>query len=225
MEPLTPLQKQLCAVRESLPSGVALVAVSKFHPAECIREAYAVGQRIFGESRVQELQQKVPQLPADIEWHFIGHLQQNKVKYIAPYVALIHAVDSFSLLAEINKQAAKHDRVVRCLLQLHVAQEESKFGLSLEDCRALLAEGHWRELTHVQIVGLMCMATFTDDTDIVRREFGVAQSFFAEVKSSYFATDDQFAVCSWGMSDDYPLAIEAGSTMVRVGSKIFGARQ
>lgn len=221
---MTHLQQQLLAVKHELPEGVRLVAVSKFHPVEALMEAYEVGQRIFGESRVQELQQKQPVMPNDVEWHLIGHLQANKVKYIAPYITMIHSVDSRKLLQEIDRQGERNSRVIDCLLQLHVAQEETKFGFSFEECRAFLEEGDWKELSHIRICGLMCMATFTKDTQQIRQEFATAHRFFKEVKAQYFAKEDSFKECSWGMSDDYPIAITEGSTLVRVGSKIFGER-
>ena len=186
--------------------------------------AYAEGQRIFGESHEQELAKKVADLPKDIEWHFIGHLQTNKVKYIAPYISMIEAVDSLKLLKEINKQAAKHDRVVKVLLELHIAAEETKYGLTLDACRALLEEGEWRSMEHVQICGLMMMASNTDDTEQIAREFDTAVRFFDEVKAKYFADDDAFCERSWGMSHDYPIAIQHGATLVRVGTAIFGPR-
>ena len=207
-----------------LPAGVRLVAISKFHPNEYIEAAYAEGQRIFGESHEQELARKVEALPKDIEWHFIGHLQTNKVKYIAPYIAMVEAVDSLKLLREINKQAAKHNRVIKVLLELHIAAEETKYGLSLDDCRSLLEDGEWREMKNVQICGLMMMASNTDDTEQIAREFDTAARFFTEVKSRYFADDDAFCERSWGMSHDYRIAIAHGSTMVRVGTTIFGPR-
>lgn len=212
-------------VRSTLPPHVRLVAVSKFHPVERLQEAYDAGQRIFGESRAQELCAKQEVLPADIEWHFIGHLQPNKVKYIAPFVALIHAVDSAKLLREIEKQAAKAGRCVDCLLQLHVAAEETKFGFSPDECRALLSDGEWREMQHVRISGLMCMATNTDDEERIRQDFRTAARLFDEIKQAYFADAPSFAIRSWGMSDDYPLAIDEGSNMVRIGSRIFGVRE
>ena len=211
-------------VLDSLPEGVRLVAVSKYHPAESIAEAYAEGQRVFGESHVQELQAKHAALPADIEWHFIGHLQTNKVKYIVPYVAMIDAVDSMRLLREIDRQAAKCDRVVNVLLELHIAAEETKYGLTLEECRALLDAGEWRSLGHVRICGLMMMASFVDDMEQVRREMLTAADFFDEVKAKYFAHDDAFCERSWGMSHDYRVACECRSTMVRIGTTIFGER-
>ncbi len=212
-------------VRATVKQGVELVAVSKFHPAALIKEAYDQGQRIFGESRVQELQAKHEALPADIQWHFIGHLQPNKVKYIAPYISLIHAVDSYKLLAEINKQAAKHDRVIPCLLELHIAQEESKYGFTPEACTALLEDGAWRALKNVQIAGLMCMASNTPDMVQVRSEFHQARVYFAELKQRFFADDPHFCERSWGMSHDYDVAMDEGATLVRVGTAIFGERE
>ena len=211
-------------VLENLPEGVRLVAISKFHPNDYIEAAYEEGQRIFGESQEQELAKKVETLPKDIEWHFIGHLQTNKVKYIAPYIAMIEAVDSLKLLKEINKQAAKHDRVVKVLLELHIAEEETKYGFSLDACRELLASGTWRELEHVQICGLMMMASHIDDELQIAQEFDKASLFFDEVKAQYFADDDAFCERSWGMSHDYKIAVKHGSTMVRVGTTIFGPR-
>lgn len=212
-------------VRATVKQGVELVAVSKFHPAALIKEAYDQGQRIFGESRVQELQAKHEALPADIQWHFIGHLQPNKVKYIAPYISLIHAVDSYKLLAEINKQAAKHDRVISCLLELHIAQEDSKYGFTPEACTALLEDGAWRALKNVQIAGLMCMASNTPDMVQVRSEFHQARVYFDELKQRFFADDPHFCERSWGMSHDYGVAMDEGATLVRVGTAIFGERE
>ena len=218
------VRRNLRQVLDSLPEGVRLVAVSKYHPAESIAEAYDEGQRVFGESHVQELQAKHAALPADIEWHCIGHLQTNKVKYIVPYVAMIDAVDSMRLLREIDRQAAKCDRVVNVLLELHIAAEETKYGLTLEECRALLDAGEWRSLGHVRICGLMMMASFVDDMEQVRREMLTAADFFDEVKAKYFAHDDAFCERSWGMSHDYRVACECRSTMVRIGTTIFGER-
>lgn len=208
----------------NLPDGVRLVAISKFHPNEYIEAAYEEGQRIFGESHEQELAKKVESLPKDIEWHFIGHLQTNKVKYIAPYIAMVEAADSLKLLKEINKQAAKHDRVVKVLLELHIAEEETKYGLTLDACRQLLEEGEWREMKNVQICGLMMMASHIDDESQIAAEFDTAAKFFDEVKEKYFADDDAFCERSWGMSHDYQIAVKHGSTMVRVGTTIFGPR-
>ena len=211
-------------INSDLPQGTRLVAVSKYHPKEAIQEAYDAGQRIFGESHVQELQDKHANLPQDIEWHFIGHLQTNKVKYLAPYVSLIHAVDSLRLMQEIEKQAAKCQRTIRILLQLHVAREETKFGMTCEECDALLAEGLWREMKHIRIAGIMCMASNVDDEEQIAREFGTAHQFFLHARDCYFSDCPAFCECSMGMSDDYPIAIQHGSTLVRVGSKIFGNR-
>ena len=218
------IQANLKEVLTSLPAQVKLVAVSKFHHNESIEQAYRAGQRIFGESKVQELTGKYETLPKDIEWHFIGHLQTNKVKYIAPYIAMIHAVDSYKLLAEIDKQAAKNGRVIPCLLEIHIAQEESKYGFTFQECREMLEAGEWKNLTHICIAGLMGMATFTEDETEIKREFDSLKQFFNEIKQNYFADRDTFREISMGMSHDYPLAIEAGSTLVRVGSKIFGER-
>lgn len=214
----------IASIKQSLPEGTRLVAVSKYHPAEMIAEAYEAGQRVFGESHVQELQQKHELLPQDIEWHFIGHLQTNKVKYIAPYVSLIHAVDTMKLLQEIEKQAAKCERTIKVLLQLHVAQEETKYGLTLDECEALLKEGEWKSLEHIEIAGIMCMASNVDDEEQIAGEFATAHKFFLHAKETYFANQPSFCECSMGMSDDYHIAIHEGSTLVRVGSKIFGQR-
>ena len=216
--------KNLQQVVGNLPEGVSLVAISKYHPKEYLEAAYAVGQRIFGESHEQELSKKVAELPNDIEWHFIGHLQTNKVKYIAPYISMIDAVDSFKLLKEINKQAAKHDRVINVLLELHIAKEETKYGFTPDACREMLKEGQWRELNHVHISGLMMMASNVDDESQIRMEMMEAANFFDEVKRDYFADDDRFCERSWGMSHDYQIAVECRSTMVRVGTAIFGPR-
>ena len=219
-----PVKENLLKVKQTLHEGIELVAVSKFHPKEYIEEAYAAGQRIFGESREQELKQKHQELPQDIEWHFIGHLQTNKVKYIVPYVSMIEAVDSIRLLREIEKQAAKVERVVDVLLELHIADEETKSGMSLDECRELLAEGEWKTMSHIRIRGIMMMASNVDDDEKIRQEFITAADFFDEVKAKYFADDEAFCERSWGMSDDYPIALETGSTMIRVGPKIFGPR-
>lgn len=216
--------KNLRAVLANLPAGVRLVAISKFHPNEYIEAAYAAGQRIFGESHEQELAQKVKTLPKDIEWHFIGHLQTNKVKYIAPYISMIEAVDSMKLLREINKQALKNNRVIPVLLELHIAEEETKYGLTLDACRELLEAGEWRDLKGVSIHGLMMMASNVDDEGQIRKEMLTAARFFEEVKEKYFADCPEFKERSWGMSHDYKIAVECRSTMVRVGTSIFGPR-
>ena len=208
----------------TLPDGVKLVAISKFHPNEYIEAAYQEGQRLFGESQVQELSHKVDTLPKDIEWHFIGHLQTNKVKYIAPYISMIEAVDSLKLLKEIDKQAAKHNRIINVLLELHIAEEESKYGFSPDACRELLANGAWKELKNVHISGLMMMASNVDDREQIKREMTLAADLFDELKEKYFADDSAFKERSWGMSHDYDIAVECRSTMVRVGTTIFGPR-
>jgi hypothetical protein len=189
-----------------------------------IEDAYAGGHRAFGENHVQELQQKHEVLPKDIEWHFIGHLQTNKVKYIAGYVHLIHSVDTHKLLVEINKQAEKHNRIIDCLLQLHVAQEETKFGFSPQELLDYIEQGEWHQLKNVRICGLMCMASNVDDESQIAREFEQAQNIFNKLKSDYFSAEDSFSIRSWGMSEDYPIAINYGSNMVRIGSMIFGPR-
>jgi len=218
------VKSNLHEVLSRLPDGVRLVAISKYHPAEYIMTAYEEGQRVFGESHEQEIREKHTSLPKDIEWHFIGHLQTNKVKYIVPYISMIEAVDSLKLLREIQKQAAKAGRVVKVLLELHIAEEATKYGLTLDDCRQLLAEGEWRKMANVQICGLMMMASNTDDEQQIASEFQLAADFFDEVKAQYFPDDEHFCERSWGMSDDYTIAVRHGSTMVRIGTFIFGPR-
>jgi pyridoxal phosphate enzyme (YggS family) len=215
------IRENLRSVTDSLPPGVRLVAVSKYHTEEDILEAYNAGQRIFGESREQELSRKRQSLPEDIEWHFIGHLQTNKVRFIAPYISMIQAVASLRLLREINKQALACGRVIDVLLELHLAQEDTKYGLTPDSCRQLLDGGEWRQMTGVRIRGLMMMASNTDDTDQIRNEMTQAANLFDELKSEYFADVDYFNERSWGMSHDYPIAVECRATMVRVGSRIF----
>ncbi len=211
-------------ITESLPAGVRLVAVSKFNPNESIVEAYNAGQRLFGESHAQELVPKAESLPKDIMWHFIGHLQTNKVKYIVPYVSCIESVDSFHLLKEIDKQAAKCGRVIDCLLQFHVAQEETKFGFSLEDCRQMLTSGEYKELKNINITGVMGMASISEDTTQIEREFTQVKEIFNALKSEFFADKPSFCEISMGMTHDYPIAIKCGATLIRVGSGIFGER-
>lgn len=211
-------------IRETLPEWVTLVAVSKYHSVEQIAEVYAAGCRDFGESRVQELKLKQAALPQDIRWHFIGHLQTNKVKYIVPYVAMIEAVDSIRLLREIERQASRCNRVVDVLLELHIAEEETKYGFSPEACRQLLAEGEWRDMPHVRICGLMMMASYVEDEEQIRREMMIASDLFDELKTNYFAHSPWFCERSWGMSHDYPIACQCHSTLVRVGTTIFGER-
>ena len=213
--------KNLHEVLDTLPDGVKLVAISKFHPKEYIEAAYREGQRIFGESHEQELAGKVQSLPKDIEWHFIGHLQTNKVKYIAPYISMIEAVDTVKLLKE---QAAKYNRVINVLLELHIAEEESKYGFTPDACREFLKSGEWRELKNVHISGLMMMASNVEDKDQIRKEMTFASNLFDELKATYFSDDPEFKERSWGMSHDYPIAVECHSTMVRVGTAIFGPR-
>jgi pyridoxal phosphate enzyme, yggS family len=216
--------KNLHEVLRNLPDGVKLVAISKFHPNEYLEAAYREGQRIFGESQVQELSGKVETLPKDIEWHFIGHLQTNKVKYIAPYISMIEAVDSLKLLKEINKQAAKYNRVINVLLELHIAKEETKYGFSPDACREFFENGEWWELKNVHISGLMMMASNVDDRSRIKQEMTLAANLFDELKAKYFANDPEFKERSWGMSHDYDIAVDCRSTMVRVGTTIFGPR-
>ena len=211
-------------VLADLPEGVRLVAISKYHPNEYIEAAYQEGQRIFGESHEQELRLKVESLPKDIRWHFIGHLQTNKVKYIAPYITMIEAVDSLKLLKEIDKQAAKCGRVIDVLLELHIAEEETKYGLTPVACIQLLEDGEWRALQHVRICGLMMMASNVGDEQQIRSEFRVAKQLFDECKERFFSDEPSFCERSWGMSHDYKIAVEEGSTMVRIGTTIFGPR-
>ena len=218
------IQENLEKIRATLPEGVTLVAVSKTKPISDVQEAYDAGQRVFGENHALEMRDKHEALPKDIQWHFIGHLQTNKIKYIVSYVTLIHSIDSANLLEAVNKEAAKHDRVVDCLLQFHIAQEETKFGLDLDEARQLLDSEAFKQMNNVRICGVMGMATFTDDMEQVRQEFQHLKQIFDVLKKTYFADQPQFKEISMGMSDDYPVAVEEGATMVRVGSKIFGAR-
>jgi len=218
------VQQNLTELKQELPAGCKLIAVSKNQPAEKIMEAYNSGHRIFGENRVQELTGKYELLPKDIEWHLIGHLQSNKVKYIVPFVSMIHSIDSPRLLEEINKQAKKANRVVACLLQVHIAEEDTKFGFSPEEVTDLINAPVWQALTHVKIQGLMGMATFTDDQQQVRREFRSLRSIFDNLRSRQLPAQVTMQELSMGMSGDYKLAIEEGSTMVRVGTAIFGER-
>ena len=218
------IQENLNIVRATVPSNVTLIAVSKTKPIPDLQEAYDAGQRVFGENKALEMRDKYQELPKDIHWHFIGHLQTNKIKYIAPFVTLIHSIDSASLLEAVNKEAAKKERVIDCLLQFHIAQEETKFGLDLEEAKSLLESESYKNLKNIRICGVMGMATFTDDTNQVRNEFKSLKNIFDFLKENYFKDDAAFKEISMGMSDDYPIAIEEGATMVRVGSKIFGAR-
>ena len=216
---------EIKSITSQLPSGVKLVAVSKFHPVERLMQAYDAGQRIFGESRVQELEKKVQEMPKDVQWHFIGHLQTNKVRQLVPFVSLIHSVDSVKLLQSINKEAARIGRVVNVLLQLHVAQESAKFGFTVDELEALAGDGTFLALPNVKICGVMAMATNTDDEAEIRKEFAEAKEMFAYLKNGCFKNNECFSELSMGMSDDYHLAIEQGSTMVRIGTTIFGKRE
>lgn len=218
------IKENLEEIKATLPEQVTLVAVSKTKPVSDLQEAYNAGQRIFGENHALEMRDKHEVLPNDIQWHFIGHLQTNKIKYIIPFVTLIHSIDSANLLEAVNKEARKHDRIVDCLLQFHIATEETKFGLDLDEARQLLNSDAFREMHNIRICGVMGMATFTDDTEQVHNEFRNLKSIFDTLKHDYFAEQPQFKEISMGMSDDYPIAIEEGATLVRVGSKIFGAR-
>lgn len=214
----------LLAIKKNLPERVTLVAVSKTKPNADILEAYEAGQRIFGENRAQELKQKAEVLPKDIEWHFIGHPQSKQVKYFAPFVSLIHGVDSLKLLSVIDKEGQKNQRVIKCLLEFHIAEESSKFGLSQSEAEEILANPEFHLLKHVQICGVMGMATYTDDEAQIKREFKTLRSIFDALKNKYFADKPYFETVSMGMSGDYQLAIEEGSTLVRIGSSIFGVR-
>ncbi|MFM6935963.1 MAG: YggS family pyridoxal phosphate-dependent enzyme [Flavobacteriales bacterium] len=218
------ITQQIQELRASLPSHVTLIAVSKTKPVSALVEAYDAGQRAFGENKVQELVDKADVLPKDIQWHLIGHLQTNKVKFIASFVHLIHAVDSLKLLLEIEKQAAKNERVIDVLLQFHIAQEETKFGLSLEEAQELLESDAFQSCQHIRVVGVMGMASFVVDPQQIHSEFQSLKQLFDQLKSSYFNTQSSFKEISMGMSGDYPIAIEEGSTMIRVGSSIFGGR-
>ena len=216
------IKERLHRILSTIPEGVKLVAVSKFHPAERLQEAYDAGQRIFGESRPQEMTAKYELLPKDIEWHMIGHLQTNKVKYIAPFVSMISSVDSERLIEEIEKQAARNNRTIDILLEVHVAQEDTKSGWSIEELRAYLASGILNNMTHVRVRGVMTIASNTDDESIVRNDFATIRSIFEELKPQFGETFDTLSI---GMSDDHPIALEYGSTMVRIGTAIFGQRE
>lgn len=218
------IPEQLEKIKNELPQHVKLIAVSKTHPVSVIMEAYNAGHKIFGENRVQELISKYDEMPKDIDWHLIGHLQTNKVKYIAPFVSLIHSVDSLKLLSVIDKEAQKCNRVIDCLLQVYIASEETKFGLSADELHELLQNPEFKQLQNVRVCGLMGMATFTDNMEQVRMEFRFLKKLFNEVKQTYFQNQSWFKELSMGMSSDYRIAIEEGSTMVRIGSNIFGHR-
>ncbi len=218
------IKEQLQKINEEIPSNVLLIAVSKTKPNEDLLEAYDAGQRHFGENKVQELCEKWNSLPKDIHWHIIGHLQTNKVKYIAEFIHLIHAVDSLKLLQEIDKQAKKHERIIPCLLQFHIAKEESKFGLSISEAEALLQTSVYATLTNIRIAGVMGMASFVDDEKQITNEFNELAQIYTTLKNNYFKDVASFREISMGMSGDYPIAIKCGSTMIRVGSTIFGGR-
>jgi pyridoxal phosphate enzyme (YggS family) len=218
------IKNNLNNLRQTLPAGCRLIAVSKTQPVEAIEEAYAAGQRVFGENKAQEMVPKYETLPKDIEWHMIGHLQSNKVKYIAPFVHLIHSVDSFKLLEEINKQGVRCKRKISCLLQVHIATEETKFGFSADELKELIHSAKLSALESVQIIGLMGMASFTDDKQLIRKEFQQLRVIFESLKAAPLPGNVQMTELSMGMSGDYPIAIEEGSTMIRVGTAIFGQR-
>ena len=211
-------------VKANLPAHVQLIAVSKTKPANLLMEAYAHGQRAFGENKVQELVGKFEELPKDIEWHFIGHLQTNKVKYIAPFVGLIHSIDSFKLLEEVNKQALKNNRIIPCLLQFYIATEESKFGFNQNEAEEMLNSEKFKALKNIDIVGIMGMASFSNDLELVSSEFKTLKQIFTHLKTNYFSANAHFKEISMGMSGDYTIAIEEGSTLVRIGTAIFGDR-
>ena len=218
------VKDNLLAVKQTLKNNVKLVAVSKYQPIELLEEAYEAGQRVFGESHALEVRDKAEAMPKDIEWHFIGHLQTNKVKYIAPFISCIESVDSLKLMQEINKQALKNDRVIDCLLQFHVAQEETKSGFTLEECEQVLSSDEFASLKNIRIIGVMGMATYTEDEKQIRKEFKTLVANFAYLKMAYFSANQDFKEISMGMTDDYKIAMSEGSTIVRIGSAIFGSR-
>lgn len=217
-------KENLSLILDNIPSHVKVVAVSKTKPLENIKSVYDSGYKIFGENKVQELSNKYPELPKDIEWHFIGHLQRNKVKFIAPFVHMLHGIDSLRLLKEVNKQAMKAGRIINCLLQFHIATEESKFGLDMDEAKEILDSVEYRQMENIRLCGVMGMATYTEDEKIIRKEFQSLKSVFNQLHSEYFSVDESFKEISMGMSGDYQIAIEEGSTMVRIGSAIFGSR-
>ena len=217
--------ENLDKIKKEIPESLKLVAVSKTKPDEMIMDAYRAGHRRFGENKVQELTARQPNLPQDIQWHFIGHLQTNKVKYLAPFVRMIESVDRLKVLKEINKQAAKVERVIPCLLQFHIAEEQTKFGLDMAEAKQILESEAYANMKNIRLEGVMGMATFTEDTGRIRREFKLLRNIFKELKVTYFSEDDAFREISMGMSGDYKIAIEEGSTMVRIGSLIFGERE
>jgi len=218
------IEKNIAEIKQTLPEGVKLVAVSKKKSPEIIMQAYNAGHKIFGENKAQELIQKQEELPNDIEWHFIGHLQTNKAKYLTPFVSMIHGIDSLKILKTVNKEAQKSNRIIPCLLQFHIAEESTKFGLSEEEAHEILDSSEYKTLRNISIVGVMGMATFTDDEEQVRNEFRFLKKIFDKLKKEYFPRKKGFKEISMGMSDDYAIAVEEGSTIVRIGSNIFGSR-
>ena len=221
---MSAIANEITKIKSSLPATTRLIAVSKTKPVEDLQQAYDAGQRVFGENKALEMRDKHEVLPNDIQWHFIGHLQTNKIKYIISYVSLIHSIDSCNLLNEVNIAAAKKDRLVDCLLQFHIAAEDTKYGLSFDEAQDLLNSPEYKAMNNIRIVGVMGMATFTNNQDQIRQEFRNLKSIFDRLKEQYFADSDSFKEISMGMSDDYPIAIEEGSTLIRVGSAIFGKR-
>lgn len=218
------IERNITEIIKSLPERVKLVAVSKTKPPGIIEKAYHAGHKIFGENKVQEMLQKYEKLPKDIEWHFIGHLQSNKIKYMASFVSMIHGIDSLKILKAVNKEAEKNNRIIKCLLQFHIARESTKFGLSQVEASNIMESGVIKEMKNIRIVGVMGMATFTDDTSVVRNEFRSLKAIFDNFKKKYFSEDSAFKEISMGMSDDYIIAVKEGSTIVRIGSSIFGSR-
>lgn len=218
------IAERIIRIKKSIPSNVCLVAVSKTKSYNEIMEAYETGHRVFGENKVQELTKKHEELPKDIQWHFIGHLQSNKVKYIAPFISLLHGVDSLKLLKTINKEAKKNHRTIPCLLQFHIARESTKFGFSLDEFEEMMHSSPLGELKNINLCGVMGMATYTDDENQIAQEFDTLANIFQHLKKTYFKEEDNFKEISMGMSGDYPLAIKKGSSIIRVGSSIFGAR-
>lgn len=216
------IEENIKRIKSQLPDGVTLIAVSKYHPVEAIEAAYTIGQRDFGESKAQDLRIKHKELPNDIKWHFIGHLQSNKIKYIAPFIHLIHSIDSLRLLEEVNKYAIKEGRIIQCLLQIHIAKEDTKFGFTPEECIAMLDTGRWKGLKNIEIRGLMCMASNSDDKSLIEQEFATVKKLFDTIRIKHFNDSEQFNILSAGMSDDFPIAIRNGSTHIRIGSDIFG---
>jgi len=215
-------QENYNSILAKLPPHVQLIAVSKTQPVKDIKTLYNYGHRCFGENKAQELKEKHLQLSSDIAWHFIGHLQSNKIKYIAPFVSLIHSIDSLKLLEEVNKQALKNDRIIPCLLQFHIAEEESKFGFDLQECERMLQSENFAKLENVAIYGVMGMATFTENVELIKTEFRQLHAIFQQLKEKYFKNSPEFKEISMGMTNDFPIAVEEGSTMVRIGSAIFG---